>query len=166
MANDDLNELLDRFDARSKKQSEGEQEEQTDEQIFISDFEKARTATIKPALQALGNKIKERGHDYVFREAPFQPPRGSRTQPDEGYIRMQIYLSNEPKPEAGDDDRRCYIMFRTNHRTKMVQMIISDLTATGGETSKEGEFMVNQFTPMFVQEKFVQLFRRLSKKIV
>lgn len=165
MANDDLNELLDRFDSRSKKANEGASAEMSDEEAFIAEFEQARENSIRPTLMSLGNQIKQRGHDFAFREAQFQKPRGSRTQPDEAFIRMQIYLANEPKPEAGDDDRRCYIMFKTNHKKKMVEMVMSDLTATGGETTKEGEAMVNQLTKMFIQEKFVNLFRRLSKKI-
>jgi len=165
MSNDDLDDLLNRFDSRHKKVTEGAAEDMSDEELFLADFEKQRASDIRPTLEALGKKLRERGHDYAFREAQFQKPRGSRTQPDEAYIRMQIYLVNEPKPEAGDDDRRCYIMFRTNHKTKMVEMIASDLTATGGEVTKEGSCQVNQLTKMFVQEKFVHLFRRLSKKV-
>ncbi len=165
MANDDLNDLLDRFDSRSKKANEGASTEMSDEEAFVAEFEQARETSIRPTLLSLGNQIKQRGHDFALREAQFQKPRGSRTQPDEAFIRMQIYLSNEPPPEAGDDDRRCYILFKTNHRKKMVEMVMSDLTATGGETTKEGEAMVNQLTRMYIQEKFVHLFRRLSKKI-
>jgi hypothetical protein len=166
MSNDDLNELLDRFDARYEKRQSGLSTEQSDEEIFIAEFEKMRSTSIKPTLTQLGDKIKARGHDYAFREGTFTPPRGSRTQPDEAFLRMQIYLSNEGKPEAGDDDRRCYIMFRTDSKKKVVQIVASDLTSTGGEVTKEGEFMVQQFTPIYVTEKFVHLFRRLSKKIL
>ena len=166
MSNDDLDELLNRFDDRNKKHRSGQATEQSDEELFVAEFEKMRATSIKPTLINLGNKIRERGHDYAFREGQFTPPRGSRTQPDEAFIRMQIYLSNEEKPESGDDDRRCYLMFRTDSKKKMVQVIASDLTSTGGEVTKEGEFMVQQFTPMYTQEKFVHLFRRLSKKIL
>jgi hypothetical protein len=166
MSIDDLDQLLDRFDSRQNKAATGRDTEQTDEELFIAEFEKMRAASIKPTLAQLGDKIRGRGHNYAIREGQFTPPRGSRTQPDEAFIRMQIYLSNEDKPEPGDDERRCYLMFRTDTRKKVVQVIASDLTSTGGEVTKEGEFMVQQFTPMYVTEKFVHLFRRLSKKII
>jgi hypothetical protein len=164
MGTDELDDLLNRFDDRNKKRSAGQGEAVTDEEAFVAEFETARKTIIKPTLVKLGEQVKPRGHSYALREGEFKRAYGSRPLPDEAFIRMQIYLSNEGPPEMGDDDRRAYIMFKTNFRTRKVEMIVSDLTATGGETQKEGEFMVNQFTPMFVQEKFVHLFRKLSKK--
>ena len=164
MSNEELNELMDRFESRHKKRDAGHGEVMSDEEAFIAEFEAARNNIIKPTLLKLGDQIKTRGHSYAMREGEFKRAYGSRPLPDEAFIRMQIYLANEGPPEFGDDDRRAYIMFKTNFRNRKVEMVVSDLTATGGETGKEGEFMVNQFTPMFVQEKFVHLFRKLSKK--
>jgi len=164
MVNDELNELMDRFESRHKKRDAGQDEVMSDEEAFIAEFETARRNIIKPTLLKLGDQIKTRGHSYAMREGEFKRAYGSRPLPDEAFIRMQIYLANEGPPEFGDDDRRAYLMFKTNFRNRKVEMVVSDLTATGGETGKEGEFMVNQFTPMFVQEKFVHLFRKLSKK--
>lgn len=164
MSNEELNELMDRFESRHKKRDAGQDEVMSDEEAFIRDFEQARNNVIKPTLLQLGKQIQARGHDFAMREGEFKRAFGSRPLPDEAFIRMQIYLANEGPPEFGDDDRRAYILFKTNFRNRKVEMVVSDLTATGGETGKEGEFMVNQFTPMFVQEKFIHLFRKLSKK--
>ena len=160
----ELEELLDRYEKGQKGKRDNRENALNEEEQFILDFGKVRASTIRPKLESLGRQIQARGHDFALSEGEFERQRGSNPRPDEAFIKMTIYLAHETDRTQVGDPRRPYMTFTSDHRAKKVVCHLSDHTASGGQTWKDGEYTLQQITPIFIQERFVALFRNLAKK--
>ena len=90
--------------------------------------------------------------------------RDNRAVPDEASIRMDIYLSTDRTRTGIGMDRRPCLLFKTHHRSKLVHLILSDMTDRGGQISKEGEYTLEQVNDVLIKEKFILLFHRLMSR--
>ena len=160
----ELEELLDKYEKGQKGKRDNRETALNEEEQFIIDFGKIRASLIRPKLESLGRQIQARGHDFALSEGEFVRQRGSNPKPEEAFIKMTIYLAHETDRTQVGDPRRPYMTFTSDHRAKKVVCHLSDHTATGGQTWKDGEYTFNQITPIFIQERFVALFRNLAKK--
>jgi hypothetical protein len=160
----ELEELLDKYEKGQKGKRDYRETALNEEEQFILDFGKLRAELIRPKLESLGRQIQARGHDFALSEGEFIRQRGSNPKPEEAFIKMTIYLAHESDRTQVGDPRRPYMTFSSEHRAKKVVCHISDHTATGGQTWKDGEYTLNQVTPIFIVERFVALFRNLAKK--
>jgi hypothetical protein len=155
---DDLDSLLDKLEGNQAAKSSAE----NPEDAWIARFNEHRAKVIRPALEALGKAIEARGHDFLIAEREFR--RGNRAVPDEGYIRIDIYLADEKSRTKINADRRPGLGFVTKHKAQAVQVMISDITSRGGHESKIGEFPLEKIDEAFIKDKFVALFKRLVAK--
>jgi len=160
----ELEDLLDKYEKGQNRKRDNRDTALNEEEQFIIDFGKLRAELIRPKLESLGRQIQARGHDFALSEGEFCRERGSNPKPDEAFIKMTIYLAHESDRTQVGDPRRPYMTFTTDHRAKKVICHISDLTASGGQTWKDGEYTFIQITPIFIVERFVALFRNLAKK--
>jgi hypothetical protein len=153
---------LQRFnDSQSKKAKDLEQAVR-EEDAWIAAFEKRRKEVLRPTLEALGEQLRAKEHDYNLIETQFR--RDNRAVPDEASIRMDIYLSTDRTRTGIGMDRRPCLLFKTHHRSKLVHLIVSDMTDRGGEISKEGEYPLEKVDATLIKEKFILLFHRLMRK--
>lgn len=153
---------LQRFnDSQSKKAKDLEQAFR-EEDAWIAAFEKRRKEVLRPTLEALGEQLRAKEHDYNLIETQFR--RDNRAVPDEASIRMDIYLSTDRTRTGIGMDRRPCLLFKTHHRSKLVHLIVSDMTDRGGEISKEGEYPLEKVDATLIKEKFILLFHRLMRK--
>ena len=156
--------VLERFNnsLTSKKQAIEEAVKAEDE--WVAAFDQKRKSVIRPTMEALGEKLRAKEHDYNLVETQFR--RDNRAIPDEAGIRMDLYLSTDRTRTGIGMDRRPYIQFKTHHRSKLVHLIVSDMTDRGGEVSKEGEYPLEKVDATLIKEKFILLFQRLMRKMV
>jgi hypothetical protein len=77
---------------------------------------------------------------------------------------MDIYLATDRTRTGIGMDRRPCLLFRTHHRSKLVHLIVSDMTDRGGEIAKEGEYTLEQVSDVMIKEKFILLFQKLMRK--
>jgi hypothetical protein len=155
---DDLDSLLDKLDGAAAAKSKAANPE--DE--WVEKFNAHRAKVIRPTLEALGKAIEARGHDFLIAEREFR--RGNRAVPDEGQIRIDIYLADEKTRTKINADRRPGLGFITKVKAQTVQVMISDITSRGGVESKVGEFPLDKIDEAFIKDKFVALFKRLVAK--
>jgi hypothetical protein len=154
---------LQRFnDSQSKKAKEID-EAVKEEDAWIAAFNERRDKVIRPTMEALGEKLRANEHDYNLVETQFR--RDNRAVPDEASIRMDIYLAFDRTRTGVGMDRRPCLLFKTHHRSKLVHLVVSDMTDRGGEISKEGEYPLEQMTDVLIKEKFILLFHRLMRKV-
>ena len=155
---EDLDSLLDKLDgAKAKAASTTSPEDE-----WVAKFNDHAAKVIRPTLEGLGKAIEARGHDFLIAQREFR--RGNRAIPDEGQIRIDIYLADEKSRTKINADRRPGLGFITKHKAQMVQVMISDITSRGGIESKVGEFPLDKIDEAFIKEKFVALFKRLVAK--
>jgi hypothetical protein len=153
---------LQRFnDSQTKKAQEIEQAIR-DEDAWIANFVERREKVIRPTMEALGEKLRAKEHDYNIVETHFR--RDNRAVPDEASIRMDIYLSTDRTRTGVGMDRRPCLLFKTHHRSKLVHLVVSDMTDRGGTVTKEGEYPLDKVNDVFIKEKFIELFHRLMRK--
>jgi hypothetical protein len=155
---DDLDSLLDKLD--TAKSAAGKTTNPED--AWIARFNEHRSKVIRPSLEALGKAIEARGHDFLVVEREFR--RGNRAVPDEGQIRIDIYLNDEKSRTKINADRRPGLGFVTKHKSQTVQVMISDITSRGGNESKVAEIPLEKLDEAYIKEKFVALFKRLVAK--
>lgn len=156
---DELDSLLDRLDGNKKSPAA---KSASPEDAWVAKFNEHRAKVIRPTLEALGAEIEKRGHDFLISEREFR--RGNRAIPDEGQIRIDIYLAEEKTRTRINADRRPGLTFVTKHKAQAVQVMISDITSRGGVESKIGEFPLDKIDVSFIRDKFIALFKRLVSK--
>jgi|SoiMethySBSTD1v2_1073268.scaffolds.fasta_scaffold79205_3 hypothetical protein len=154
---------LQRFNESQTKKAQEIEQAIRDEDAWIVAFNERRDKVIRPTMDALGEKLRAKEHDYNLVETPFR--RDNRAVPDEASIRMDIYLSTDRTRTGIGMDRRPGILFKTHHRSKLVHLVVSDMTDRGGTVTKEGEYPLDRVTDVFIKEKFIELFHRLMKKV-
>jgi hypothetical protein len=159
-----LDTLFEKYEKNQGERVENRETALTEEAQFIENFYVVRSRDLRPMLEKMGHKLQARDHDYSLTEGDFQPPHGSRAQADEAFLKMSIFLAHLKDRTRTHFSKIPYISFTTDHRKRKVAVHTSDFTETGGQVVKEGDYDLNQLSPMFVQEKFLQLFTRLIRK--
>jgi hypothetical protein len=158
----EVGEALQRFqDSQTKKAKDIEQAIREEDE-WIAAFADKRARVIRPTMEALGEKLRAKEHDYNLVETQFR--RDNRAVPDEASIRMDIYLATDRTRTGIGMDRRPCLLFKTHHRSKLVHLIVSDMTDRGGEIVKEGEYALEQVNDVLIKEKFILLFQRLMRR--
>jgi hypothetical protein len=152
---------LKRFNDSQTKKAKDLDDAVRAEDEWIAAFNQRRDTVIRPTLEALGEKLRASEHDYNMVETQFR--RDNRAVPDEASIRMDIYLAFDRTRTGIGMDRRPCLLFKTHHRSKLVHLVVSDMTDRGGEISKEGEYPLEQVTDVMIKEKFILLFQRLMR---
>ena len=153
---------LQRFNDSQTKKAKDVEQAMREEDEWIAAFEKKRKDVLRPTLEALGAKLQGKEHDYNLVETQFR--RDNRAVPDEASIRMDIYLATDRTRTGIGMDRRPCLLFKTHHRSKLVHLIVSDMTDRGGEITKEGEYELEKVTDVLIKEKFILLFQRLMRR--
>lgn len=153
---------LQRFNDSQTKKAKDLEEAIREEDEWIAAFEKKRKEVLRPTLESLGEQLRAKEHDYNMVETSFR--RDNRAVPDEATIRMDIYLATDRTRTGIGMDRRPCLLFRTHHRSKLVHLIVSDMTDRGGEISKEGEYPLERVDATLIKEKFILLFHKLMRK--
>ena len=159
----EVGEALQRFNDSQTKKSKDIEQAIREEDEWIKAFNERRRKVIRPAMEALGEKLRAKEHDYNLVETEFR--RDNRAVPDEASIRMDIYLATDRTRTGIGMDRRPCLLFKTHHRSKLVHLIVSDMTDRGGEISKEGEYTLENLNDVLVKEKFILLINRLMRKV-
>jgi hypothetical protein len=157
---DMLKGLLDKLDKSGGPKAQDKSQAANAEDAWVAKFEDQKRKVIRPTLEALGQEVRKREHDFNIIEFPFKRL-DTRPMPQESSIRIDLYLSNERTKTVINAEKRPYLKFETHHRSQMVQVWICDVTSRGGIDSKIGDFHVESIDANFIKEKFVALFKRL-----
>jgi len=160
MTDKTLKGLLDKLDSAATPKPEEKSQAAKAEDAWVAKFEDQKRKVIRPTLEALGQEVRKREHDFNIIEFPFKRL-DTRPLPQESSIRIDIYLSNERTKTVINAERRPYLKFESHHRSQMVQVTICDVTSRGGVESKIGDFPVDKMDAAFIKEKFIALFKRL-----
>jgi hypothetical protein len=158
----ELTGLLDKLEVSHKGSVNTREQAASAEGAWVAKFEEVRRTVIRPALEALGEQIRKREHDFNIVETQFT--RVNRAIPIEASIRMDLYLSTERTRTVIGADRRPFLGFTTHHRSETVQVTLCDITAKGGVVSKIGDYPLDKVDKELIREKFIALFNRLLKQ--
>ena len=161
---DQLNSLLDDYEKGQAGKRDNREAALNAEAQFIANFVEVRAKELRPAMEKLGAKLRQRDHDYSITEGDFRPPHGARAEPDEAFIKMTVYLAHLKDRSRTEASKVPYINFVSDHRHKKIRISVSDYTEVGGSVTKMGEFDIKQLNSVFLGEKFLFLFQRLARK--
>lgn len=159
-----LDSLFEAYDRTQEGKRDNREEALSEEAQFLANFVSTRANILRPAMEKLGSKLRLRDHDYSITEGDFRPPYGSRAQADEAFIKMFIFMSHLKDRSRHAESKIPFISFTTEHRTRKVIVHTSDYTESGGSVTKHGAYDLNQMSNLFVEEKFLFVFRMLARK--
>ncbi len=80
--------LLNNYERQLKEKREKEEKVRRKEDIFLKRFRRLRTEVIKPVIDKISSKLKERGHDYSLEESEERKDADGRMQ--DAYITIII----------------------------------------------------------------------------
>jgi hypothetical protein len=113
---DELSKLLNQYDEQRRAVQEREQKVKEEDALFLASFAELRRSVIRPAFEAAGAMLAERGHKVTIAEQEFAVDAGSKVT--EAGIFIHIVPSGAP-PSARDDPGRA-LSFSTRHYNKAV----------------------------------------------
>ena len=160
MADKELGGLLDKLGGKSKEEAKKAAAPADPGDAWIAKFNEHKQKVIRPTLEKLGYEIRAKEHDFNIVDMPFKRHE-MNPKPTEASVRMDLYLNTERTRTMIGQDRRPHLAFTTNHKNKMIEVTICDITSRGGIASKIGDFTIEQVDAAFIRDKFVALFKRI-----
>ena len=63
-----LADMFGKYERRLSREEEQREQEKSDEERFLEEFKKRRQEMIRPIMEAIGDALRDQGHDYRIRE--------------------------------------------------------------------------------------------------
>jgi hypothetical protein len=113
----ELAKLLNQYDERRLVVQAREQKLKDDDARFVAGFAELRRSIVRPAFEAAGAMLAERGHKVTIAEQEFSVDAGSKVT--EAGISIHIVPSGAPAVSSRDDQARSFAL-STRHYNKTV----------------------------------------------
>src|SRR5689334_10364221 len=98
---DELNKVLDEYDARRRAAEAHERKVKSDDERFLQRFAELRKTVVRPVFEAAGAVLEARGHGFSIVEQEFGADASG--QPTEAGITLNVTPNGSPLPVHGDD---------------------------------------------------------------
>jgi hypothetical protein len=142
-----LKSIFDKREADQKAADEAQEKRLSEEDAFLKSFIQRREGVIKPAMQEIGEAIKERGYNYSISTEEDQHKSGSGAS-----IRFNLLVGQRQGPESPGLAISC------DKAARSVRFHENTMTAgRGGHSRSVGEVPIEQVIPDLVQQKVLAL---------
>jgi len=156
----DLDRLLDKFDSQARARDQKREQHKAEEDAFDKEFAALRRDVIRPVLETLATRLKQRGHDFEITEEG----RGTDSQGRSRDASIQIRIfPGDMKASRGSE----YPMFGFVAVPYKKSVIVhgSNMTPlSGGSAGPRGEYSIKQVTKDLVAQEFIKLFAEVVNK--
>jgi hypothetical protein len=152
----ELQHLLDGYDARRNVEQAREQKAKDDEVRFLQDFAEVRRKLIRPVFEAAGALLEERGHRYSIAEQEFTP--GGASAVNEAGITLRVVPSGTKAP-LHEDQRSLAIA--TRHYNRTVWINSGEAPGAGGLAGVRGAFPLEKITRQLVEDEVIAFVARV-----
>ena len=154
---DELNKVLDQYDARRRAAEEHERKVKSDDARFLQRFAELRKTVIRPVFEAAGAVLEARGHGYDIVEQEFGADASG--QPTEAGITLNVIPAGTTVPARGDDHEHSFSL-TTRHYNKSV-WLNAGASRAGGVAGAKGAFSLDAIDRPFVEEALVKFVAQL-----
>ena len=145
----ELDGLLDRYDKELAKRSEQREAAGQEQEAFLEEFKRIKTDMIRPVMQRIGDKLKERGHRcQIFEEEESADYQGKINN---AKITMKIVPAGNERTSLLSPDASS-VSFIANKYTKKIRAhTYISMVNGGGHGGSAGEIDLNGLTSMMVE---------------
>ena len=155
--NDELNRMLDAYDARRRAAEAREQKAKDDDARFLADFAELRRAVVRPVFEAAGAVLEARGHHFEIAEQEFAADPGG--QLTEAGITFSIAPLGRGPLRAEDHSRSLSIT--TRHYNKSVWINAGVSQDAGGVAGAKGAWPLEKVNRQLVEEALLKFVARV-----
>lgn len=153
----ELDEILDNFTEKQKLINQQIKQKETDESIFLEKFNQIRKNIIRPCLEELSQKLKERGHYCtIFEQEYTRPKLGQSTD-------KNISLSITPFSDTQQSNTP-YITFNADIIKKVISIHGSTMMpGRVGIKGRRGEISITSINKEVVESEVLKLLKESFK---
>ncbi len=155
--NEELNRMLDAYDARRSAAEARERKVKDDDARFLADFAELRRTVVRPVFEAAGAVLEARGHGFEIAEQEFAP--GTAGPPTEAHITLTVAPRGAEPLRAGDHSRSLSIT--TRHYNKNVWINSGESQDAGGVAGSKGAWPVHKIDRQVVEEALLKFVARV-----
>jgi hypothetical protein len=151
---DKLDALLAKYEKRLKAIRETRERDREEREAFVAGFDKLCEEVIRPVMDEIGQKLRERGHDYVLTEQDWVSPEGRRQSKR---ISLLVFPAGERRPEAIDEDTPI-LNFAANRTRRVVHIYgTSPFVYKDIESKTPSELALGEMSRDTVEERVLDL---------
>lgn len=156
-----LDAILETYDRKLKEKKEGIEKTKKEEETFLKEFKKTRSQVIRPVMEEMGRRLKERGHNYRIKEEEETQDSEGRTK--DARITMDIYPSElDPVEYILEPGSTPTISFSAIRYKKKVAIYGSNIMPyRGGTGGPRGEFDISQINSDFVTQEILKMLQEI-----
>jgi hypothetical protein len=154
---DELNRMLDAYDARRKAADARERKVKDDDLRFLADFADLRRAVVRPVFEEAGAVLAARGHGFEIEEQEFAADAAG--QPSEAGITIRIAPLGAEPLRAEDHSRSLSIT--TRHYNKNVWINAGESQDAGGVAGAKGAYPLGKIDRQLIEDALLKFVARV-----
>jgi hypothetical protein len=154
-----LHTLLDKYDNKQSHAREVEERLRAEQDAFVADFERLADDVMRPAMDAIGILLRERGHDFDISARTERIDRQGR--PLDARITMSVFPSGVAR-ERYTPLNTPQVSFVCDRRARKVRVHDVTFMPTGtGRAASRGEWTIDRITPAFAERAIVDFLKEI-----
>lgn len=143
-----------RHEASKRAAATAKREAETAEQVFLSEFVKARDTIIRPAMEEVGQYVKDKGYGYEVSTEDDKPSLDGRSRSTPASIRLTIFLDDRHHPMR-ENPGFSVICEKYERKVRFHESTMSP--GRGGHAGSAGEAALTDLTNDMIQEKILKV---------
>jgi len=152
--------ILNSFDANQDAANKETTRRDSEHKAFLEQFAAKAKSTIRPAMEAIGELLKTRGHDYEICERSEALEDDGRRQA--ALIEFRVYTKGQ-RPSYSDEQHCPHVAFIADAKN-IVHVFESTLMPDrGGSAGGAGEYDLHKVTAALVEEHIVTVLEKSFK---
>jgi|GEM_PF-915507 len=159
-----LDEILDQHDAKLKEVTERAVREQSQHNQFHEEFSRIRDNIIRPAMEEIGNYMKQKGHSFNIIESKEQFDSRLKIYKGSRGIIMTI-LPSGFNPSDFSNSNIPSLGFYADMRTRKIEITENNVMPHwGGTSGSKDSAELSELTKDYVQKQILQLLKTIVDK--
>ena len=150
---DGLGALLDQYDETRRAARARSDQAAADGTTYLAQFAELRRAVVRPAFEAVGAMLAERGHRFSLHEEEFAAPGADKTL-SEAAIVLRVTPAGMEESGPGNDDKRS-LSFTTRHYNRTVSVRNGAVPYEG--SGSKSSLPIERITMQLVEEEVLKL---------
>jgi len=154
-----LQTLLDKYDSKQSQARQFEDRMRADQEAFVVDFERLADEVMRPAMEAIGLVLRERGHDFDISARTERLDRQGRVL--DARITMSVFPSGVARDRYTPLNTP-QVSFVCDRRARKIRVHDVTFMPTGtGRASARGEWTVDRMTPGFAERAILDFLKEI-----
>lgn len=152
--------MLDQYEQARRALEARKQAVKAEDALFLERFAELRHGVVRPVFEAVGEILKERGHESKILEGEYSTQNGGKAT--EASIELRVAPAGMENAAPADDHLRC-LSFSTRHYNKTVCIRNGADPRAGELAGAKGAYALTQIDAQLVEEQVLKLMAALVR---